>query len=206
MIFLYVELQKSTRDERRWVIRMSEAGFNINYVAFHFDIHKTLAYWIINRFAQTKLAGDRPRSDRQKKILTPQEERFIQITSRQVPFLTANPLCITSRNFCGTRVSTKIVRNHLQCMWRMLKILTFCPFEKRFMKGTALHTNEILKDLIFDKIVIAFTAKNLINFVLISKWSFVIRCAYLWCVAKLFCFSIYPSMYSHKGNQKLEIK
>ena len=44
---------------------MAEAGFNINYAAFHFDIHKTIAYRINNRFVQTKLAGDRPRSDRQ---------------------------------------------------------------------------------------------------------------------------------------------
>ena len=46
---------------------MAEAGFIINYVAFHFDIHKTISYRIINRFVQTKMAGDRPRSDRQKK-------------------------------------------------------------------------------------------------------------------------------------------
>ena len=46
---------------------MAEAGFNINYVAFHFDIHKTIAYQIINRLVQTKLAGDRPISGRQIK-------------------------------------------------------------------------------------------------------------------------------------------
>ena len=62
-----MESQKPTRDERIWVIGMAEAGFNINYVAFHFDIHKTIAYWIINRFVQTKLAGNRPRLDRQTK-------------------------------------------------------------------------------------------------------------------------------------------
>ena len=66
---------------------MAEAGFNINNVAFHFDIHKTIAYRIINRFVQTKLAGDRPNSDRQKKKLTPLEESLIQITSRRVTFL-----------------------------------------------------------------------------------------------------------------------
>ena len=32
-------------------------------ISFHFDIHKTIAYRIINRFVQTKLAGDRPRSN-----------------------------------------------------------------------------------------------------------------------------------------------
>ena len=64
MKFWYVESQKPSRDERSWVIGMAEAGFNINYVAFHFDIHKTIAYRIINRFAPTKLAGDRPRSGR----------------------------------------------------------------------------------------------------------------------------------------------
>ena len=67
MTFWYEESQKPTRDERSWVIGMTEAGFNINYVAFHFYIHKTIAYWIINRFVQTKLAGDRPRSGTQIK-------------------------------------------------------------------------------------------------------------------------------------------
>ena len=87
MKFWYVESQKHTRDERSWVIGIAEGGFNINHVAFHFDIHKTIVYRIINRFVQTKLAGDRPRSDRQKKKLTPLEEHFIQITSRRVTFL-----------------------------------------------------------------------------------------------------------------------
>ena len=67
MIFWYMESQKPTRDERSWVIGKEEAGFNINYDAFHFDIHKTIAYRIINRFVQTKLTWDRPRSGRQKK-------------------------------------------------------------------------------------------------------------------------------------------
>ena len=87
MTFWYIESQKPKRDERSWVIGMAEAGFNINNVAFHFDIHKTIAYRIINRFVQTKLAGDRPNSGRQKKKLTPLEESFIQITSRRVTFL-----------------------------------------------------------------------------------------------------------------------
>ena len=60
-----MESQKPTRDERNWVIGMAEVGFNINYYAFHFDIHKTIAYRIINSFVQTKLSWDRPRSDRQ---------------------------------------------------------------------------------------------------------------------------------------------
>ena len=36
------------------------------------------------------------------------------------------------------------------------------------MTGTALHTNEILQYLVLDKIIIAFTAKNLTMFALIS--------------------------------------
>ena len=39
MNFRYVESQKPIRDERSWVIGMAEAGFNINYVAFHLNIH-----------------------------------------------------------------------------------------------------------------------------------------------------------------------
>ena len=68
MNFWYVETQKPTRDERSWVIWMPEAGFNINYVDFHFDIHKTIAYRIINHVIQTKLDEDRPRSGWQKQI------------------------------------------------------------------------------------------------------------------------------------------
>ena len=60
----YMESQKPTRDERSWVIGMVEVGFNINYDAFDFDIHATIAYRIINRFLQTKLAVDRTRSGR----------------------------------------------------------------------------------------------------------------------------------------------
>ena len=56
MKFWYMESQKRTRDERSLVIGMAEVGFNINYDAFHFDIHKTIAYRIINRSIQTKLA------------------------------------------------------------------------------------------------------------------------------------------------------
>ena len=67
MKFWYVESQNPTSDERSWVIGMTEDCFNINYVAFHFDIHKTIAYRIINRFVQTKLAGDHPRSGRRIK-------------------------------------------------------------------------------------------------------------------------------------------
>ena len=43
MNFWYVESQKPTRDKPTWVIGVAEAGFNINYVAVHFDIHKTIA-------------------------------------------------------------------------------------------------------------------------------------------------------------------
>ena len=43
MKFWYVKSQKPTRDELSWVIDMAEAGFNINHVVFHFDIHKTIA-------------------------------------------------------------------------------------------------------------------------------------------------------------------
>ena len=86
-----MESQKPTRDERSWVIGMAEVGFNINYDAFHFDIHKTIAYRIINRFVQTKLAWDRPISGRQNKKLAPLEERFIQIISRRVAFFYSKP-------------------------------------------------------------------------------------------------------------------
>ena len=65
MKFWYMETQKLNRDERSWVIGMAEVGVNINYDAFYFDIHKTIAYRIINPFVQTKLTWDRPISGRQ---------------------------------------------------------------------------------------------------------------------------------------------
>ena len=83
MKFWYMESQRPTRDERSWVIGMAEAGFNINYDAFHFDIHKTIAYKV----------GCRPHEIGQTdKKLTPLEERFSQITSRRMTFLTATRL------------------------------------------------------------------------------------------------------------------
>ena len=54
MKFWYLESQKPTRDERSCVIGMAEAGININDVALHFDIHKKIAYRIINRFGQIR--------------------------------------------------------------------------------------------------------------------------------------------------------
>ena len=56
MKFGYMESQKPTRDERSLMIGMAEVGFNIYYDVFHFNIHKTIAFRIINRFVQTKLA------------------------------------------------------------------------------------------------------------------------------------------------------
>ena len=67
MQFGYVESRKPNRDKRIWVIGIAEAVINIYDVARHFGIHKTTAYRIINRFWQTGLAGDRPKSVRPKK-------------------------------------------------------------------------------------------------------------------------------------------
>ena len=77
---------------------MTEVGFNINYDAFHFYIHKTIAYRIINRFVQKKSWLRPPEIGQTEQKLTPLQERFIQIISRRVAIFTANPLCITSRN------------------------------------------------------------------------------------------------------------
>ena len=49
---------------------MAEACINFNYVASHVDIHTTIAYRTINRFWQTGLAGDSPKSDRQRTTKT----------------------------------------------------------------------------------------------------------------------------------------
>ena len=64
-----MELQKPTGDEYSRIIGMAEAGINIKSVALHFHIHKITAYRIINRFGQTWLTEDCPRSGRQKENL-----------------------------------------------------------------------------------------------------------------------------------------
>ena len=84
----------------------------INNVVFHFDIHKTIAYRIINRFVLTKLAGDRPNSGRQKKTNST-GGKFHSEHIKTGDFLTANPLCITSRN-CLCYVS--VHRNCPECL------------------------------------------------------------------------------------------
>ena len=59
------------------------------------------------------------------------------------------------------------------------QILTFWTFQNIFMTGSAPHTNEILQwcmqEVVLNKIVIAFTAKKYIKFVLISMWIFVMN-------------------------------
>ena len=153
----YFESQKPTRDDRSWVNVVAEAGVNVNYDAIHFDIHKTIAYRINNRSVKKKLAGHRQRSGRQNKR-TPLEERLIQITSRRKRFLTANSLCITSRN-CPWYVS--IDQNHPELSahggrsqyWHFVLL-------KTVLTGTVLHTNEFLQRcmtyLVLNKTVITF--------------------------------------------------
>ena len=66
-----MELQKPIRDERSRVIGMAEVGFNINYDVFHFDVHNTIAYRIINRFVKKSwLETARDRADRTKTYST----------------------------------------------------------------------------------------------------------------------------------------
>ena len=77
----------------------------------------------------------------------------------------------------------------------MFKILTFCPFEKRFNTGTALHTNEIVQYLVLDNIVIAFTANFFIKFVLFSTWIPVISMR-ICDVLLNFFVSVYIALYS----------
>ena len=78
----------------------------------------------------------------------------------------------------------------------MFNILPFCPFEKHFMTGTALYTNEILQYLVMDKIVFTFTAKKkLIKFVLNSTRMSVINMRTCDVLLNFFVFSIYNLEY-----------
>ena len=121
---------------------MTEAGININDTAYHLDIHKTTAYQTMNRFWQTGFAGDRPKSDRPKKK-SPLEEHFILITSKRDRHFPANPVVERLETVSGRRESAKTARNRQRSLWRMVKILTFCPFQNIFIIGIAFHANEI---------------------------------------------------------------
>ena len=107
------------------------------------SIPKTTIYRIINRFGQIRLAGDHPRSGRQKN-LTPLEERFIPIASRREKCLPANPQ--NWEMFLVRKYPPKSSEAVSNARGRMVKILTFCPFQNIFYdRDTALHTNEILQ-------------------------------------------------------------
>ena len=144
MTFWYVKSGNPTRDERSWVIGLAEAGFNINYVAVHFDIHKTIGYRINNiSCKESWLETARDRAGRKK--LTPLEECFIHITSRRSWFLTATSLWITSMNcflyVCIYQNRPEPSQMHVED-YQNIDILSFW---KHVMSGTALHTNEILQ-------------------------------------------------------------
>ena len=164
MKFGYFESQKPTRDKCSRVIGVAEAGFNISFVAVNFDIHKTIAYRINKSFLQIKLAGDRPRSDRQQNT----NSTGGMFHSEHIK-TGENSLWITSRN-CLWYVS--IYQNHPEPSQIHVdddQNIDILSFWKHFMTGTALHTNENLQQcmlyLVLNKIVIAFTVKN---YVLIS--------------------------------------
>ena len=122
MKFWHVESQKPARDERRWVIGMADLVFNINYVAVHFDIYKTIAFRINNRFVQKKTwletARDRGGGGRTK------TNSIGRTFHQDIPY--SNSICATSRN------SQSLVHEYppkASGTRRMIKILTFCHFE-----------------------------------------------------------------------------
>ena len=141
-----------------------EAGTNISDVTRQFDVHKKTSYRIINRFWQTRLAENRPGLSRRDRLLS------------------AIPPCWTPINCLWyasiSRNRPKPFPMHVKMVVKMMvKILIFLPFENLSMTGTALHTNGISKRcilaFILNKIVIAFTAKNIL---LKRTWKVI----YLW--------------------------
>ena len=79
-----------TRDERSWVIGMTEAGIDINSVILVFMKQLLTEHSIVSG-KQGWQETARNRTDRNK--LNPLEERFLHITSRRERFLSANPIC-----------------------------------------------------------------------------------------------------------------
>ena len=76
---------------------MVEAGININDVARHFGSHKTAVYLTINRFWQTGLAGDRPKSaDRKNPKSTEGTFHSYHINATEISF--SKLALLTSRN------------------------------------------------------------------------------------------------------------
>ena len=72
---------------------MAEAGtcINFNDTARQFGIHQTTAYRTINRFWQTGLAGDSPKSDRREKLST--RGTFNSYHVEAEGFILTNQLC-----------------------------------------------------------------------------------------------------------------
>ena len=87
-------------------------------------------------------------------------------------------------------------------------MLTLCPFLNFFMTGTVLHTNEILQrcmhDLVLNKIVMIFAAKNLIKFVFIQQ-NYVINMRICEVLQIFFFVSVYRPWWHVKGHHSLSI-
>ena len=173
MKFGYMELQKPTRDECSWIIGMTEAGININRGARHLVfIKQLLTEESIVSGEQCWLETARNRTDRKK--LTSLEERFIHSASRRERFLPA--LCWSLRNVSGMYAWFR--QNGLE--QSLLKVedgqnIDILSSSKHFYDRDLVPFNEMkfllqrcIQDLVLNKIVMVFTANNLIKFVIIS--------------------------------------
>ena len=135
MKFWYVESQKPTRDGHIWVLGIAEAGIKIIAVALHFNIPQTTAYQIIVSGIKGwhETTWDRVSKKTPKNLLHWRNISFISNQGGRDFFQqTRFAECLLGA-VSGTRASAKTVWNtgSLHSKWRMLKILTLCPFYDR---------------------------------------------------------------------------
>ena len=101
---------RMTFKQRERAIGMLTAGMSARYVARQFQRHKSIISRLLNRFQQTGIVANRPRSCRLHKT-TPQEDRFLTTSSRRNRFPCSRKLGRLLRNATGTRVCDRTVRN-----------------------------------------------------------------------------------------------
>ena len=101
-----------TFEQRERAIGMLIAGMSARYVARHFQRYESTISRLLNRFQQTGIVTDRPRSGRPRKT-TPREDRFLTTSSRRNRFLSSRKLGCLLWNATSTNVCNRTVRNRL---------------------------------------------------------------------------------------------
>ena len=111
-----------TLEQRERAIGMLTVGMSA-IVAWHFQRHKSTISRLLNRFQQTGIVADRPRSGRPRKTMA-REDRLLKTSVRRNRFLSSRNLNHLLSNATGTRVCDRTVRNRLHAT----RLKACCPY------------------------------------------------------------------------------